>query len=90
MYLPCACRGRTAVQFPANSSHMCCVELTLDRLLCTPLGSKGFLRRGISLFISPTALPRWWAPIRVKQLSGAVRMREELARAWVAVCVPLL
>ena len=26
---------RTAVRFPANSSHMCCVELALDRLLCT-------------------------------------------------------
>ena len=25
--LACACRGRTAVRFPANSSHMCCVEL---------------------------------------------------------------
>ena len=27
--LPSACRGKTAVQFPANSSHMCCVELAL-------------------------------------------------------------
>ena len=24
-----ACRGRTAVRFPAKSSHMCCVELAL-------------------------------------------------------------
>ena len=36
-YLPRACRGRTAVRFPANSLHMCCVELALDRLLCTHL-----------------------------------------------------
>ena len=28
--------------------HMCCVELALDRLLCTHLGSKGFLRHGFS------------------------------------------
>ena len=27
--------------FPVNSSHMCCVELALDRLLYTHLGSKG-------------------------------------------------
>ena len=30
--LPCACLGRTAVRFPANSSHMRCVELTLEGL----------------------------------------------------------
>ena len=30
--LPRACRGRAAVRFPANSSHMCCVELALKRL----------------------------------------------------------
>ena len=29
--LPRACRGRTAVQISANSSHMCCVELDLPR-----------------------------------------------------------
>ena len=48
---------------------MCCVELARDRLLCTHLGSKGFLRREFSPLINPMALPRWWAPIRVKQLS---------------------
>ena len=52
--------------------------------------SKGFLRRGLSLFINPTALPRWWAPVRVKQLSEAPRIREVLVRPWVGVCVPLL
>ena len=41
-YLPRACRGRTAVRFPANSLHMCCVELALDRTLCTHLCSNGF------------------------------------------------
>ena len=30
--LPRACRGRTAVQISANSSHMCCVELALKVL----------------------------------------------------------
>ena len=35
--LPRACRGRTAVRFPANSSHLCRAELVLDRLLCTHL-----------------------------------------------------
>ena len=41
-YLPRACRGRTAVRFPANSLHMCCVELALDRTLCSHLGGNGF------------------------------------------------
>ena len=27
-----ACRGRIAMRFPANSAHMCCVELAFDRL----------------------------------------------------------
>ena len=41
-----ACRGGTAVRFPVNSSHMCCMELALDdRLRCTHLGSKGFKTR---------------------------------------------
>ena len=26
IHLPSACRGRTAVRFPATSSHMCCVD----------------------------------------------------------------
>ena len=43
----------------------------LDTLLCPRLGSKEFLRRGFSLFITSTALPCWWAPIRAKQLSAA-------------------
>ena len=50
-----------------------------------------------SPFINPMTLPRWWAPIRVKQLSVAatyphdmaVRMCEVLARTWVGVRVPL-
>ena len=50
--LPHAYRGRTAVRFPANSSHICCVELALDRQLCTHHGSRGFLRRGFSTFIT--------------------------------------
>ena len=42
------CRGRPAVQFPATSSHMCCVELALKGvLICTCLGIRadyiGFL-----------------------------------------------
>ena len=31
--LPRACHVRTAVRFPANSSHMCSVELALKALL---------------------------------------------------------
>ena len=57
--LPRACRGRTAVQSPANSSHMCCVELALKGVLCTHLGSKGSFRHGFSPFIDLMALPCW-------------------------------
>ena len=45
--LPRACRGRTAVRFPANSSDICCVELALHRLLCIHVGNRVFLRRGV-------------------------------------------
>ena len=31
---------RTAVRFPATSSHMCCVNLALEGVLCTHFGSK--------------------------------------------------
>ena len=95
IHLPRACHGRTAVRFSANSSYMCCVELALDRLLCTHLGSKGVLRRGFSSFINPTALPRWWAPIRAKLLSVAATARVICVRYWsdhglVFVCSLLL
>ena len=56
--LSLACRGRTAVRFPANSSHMCCVELALKGVLCTRLGGRESLRRRFSPLIDPTALTR--------------------------------
>ena len=36
--LPRACLGRSAVQIPANSSHMCCVELALKGLASAAKG----------------------------------------------------
>ena len=83
IHLPCTCRDRTAVCFPANSSHMCCVELVLDRLLCTHFGSYEFLRRGFTLFINPMTLPRWWAPLLAKQLSVVATARV----VWLCACV---
>ena len=83
IHLSRACRGRTAVRFPANSSHKCFVELALDGLLSTLLNSKGgFKTRGFS-FINPTALTRWWAPLRVKQLSVAATA----LMIWLCACV---
>ena len=88
-----ACRGRTAVRLPANRPHMCCLELALDRQLCTHFGSKRFLRCWFSPFINLTALSRWWALLRAKQLSllparyGCAH--EALDGRWVGVCVPL-
>ena len=84
IHLPRALGGGTAVQFPANSSHMCCVELALDRLL---FSSKGFLKRGFSTFINPTAVPRWWAPIRAKKLSVAATAPEIFACWHLAIAI---
>ena len=79
--LPGACRGRTAVRFPANSYHMCCVELAV----------KGFpwsLAEGYAMLMSPskgeTAVHSCHCPRDM-----AVRMRKVTARPWVGVCVPL-
>ena len=56
--LPHGCRGSTSVQIPANSSHMCCVELTLKGLasagkglLCT--GFPRSLADGYVMLMSP-------------------------------------
>ena len=65
-----ASRGRTAARFPANSCHMCCVELALDRLLCTHYGSRGFLRRGFSPFITPVHCLQVWSISLQQYLKG--------------------
>ena len=50
--LPCTCRGRTAMWFPADSSHMSCVELAFKGVLCTCLSSRGgSLRHGFFPFM---------------------------------------
>ena len=64
-----ASRERTAARFPANSSHMCCVELALDRLLCTHR-SRGFLRRGFSPFITPVHCLQVWSISLQQYLKG--------------------
>ena len=52
--LPRACRGRTAVRFPANSSHMCCVELALKGLASA---GKGLLYRNFPRMRDAEILP---------------------------------
>ena len=81
------------MRFLANSSHMCCVELTLTGLASA---GKGFLYTGFPLsltdgyamLMSPskgeTAVHGCHRPRDM-----AVRMREVMARPWVGVCVPL-
>ena len=78
---------------------MCCVQLALDRLLCTHLGSMGCMRRGFSQLSNPTALSRWWAPIIKGEKAicdchylhdMTVRLREVLARPWIGECVFLV
>ena len=83
--VPGAYRVRTAVRFPVNSSHMCCVELALKELASA--------RKGLW----STAISCLWDPVTAKQLFMAatasvimaVRMRKVMARPWVGVCVPL-
>ena len=52
--LPRACRGRTAVRFPANSSHMCCVELALIGLASAGKGFPRSLTDGYAMLMSPS------------------------------------
>ena len=91
--LPRACRGKTAVRFLANSSHMCCVELALTELASAGKGLlyTGFPRSmtdGYAILMSPskgeTAVHGCHRPRDM-----TVRMREVTARPWVGVCVPL-
>ena len=47
--LPWACHGRAAVWFPANNSHMCCVELALKAMChCFREPIKTFFLRRLS------------------------------------------
>ena len=91
--LPNACHGRTAVRFPANISHMGCVELAL----------KGFASAGKGLLHTsfPWSLTDSYAMLMSPSKGEtavhgfhclrdmAVRMHEVMARPWVGVCVPL-
>ena len=91
--LPCACRGRTAVRLPANSSHKCRVELALKALVSAGKGrfytslaqslTKGYARLMCSSN-GETAVHGCHCPRNM-----AVRMREVMARLWAGVCVPL-
>ena len=57
--LPRACRGRIAMRFKANSSHMCCVELGLKELATAGkglfyMGFRGSLTDGYAMLMSPS------------------------------------
>ena len=91
--LPCVCRVRTAMRFPANSSHMCSVELALNGLASAGkcLLYTGFpqsLTDGYAMLMSPskgeTAVQGCRCPRDM-----AVHMQEVMASVWVGVCVPL-
>ena len=84
--LPRACRGRTAVRFPATSSHMCCRKLALDRQLCTHLGSKRFLRRGFSPFINPA---NGFVSLVDPHKGETAVFTASAIWLWVGICVPL-
>ena len=90
--LPPACRGRTAVWFPANSDDMCCVEVALKGFAST---GKGLLYTGFPRSLTDGyAMPM--SPSKGKTAvhgchclrDMAVSMREVMARSWVGVCVP--
>ena len=91
--LPRACRGRIAMRFKANSSHMCFVELGLKGLATAGKGLfyMGFPRSmtdGYAMLMSPskgeTTAHGCHCP---RDMAG--RIREVMARPWVGVCVPL-
>ena len=52
--VPRACRGRTAVRLPANSSHTCCVELALKGLASAGKGLARSLTDGYAMLMSPS------------------------------------
>ena len=57
--LPRACRGRTAVRFPANSSHMCCVlSVCPVRRGASPGGQARFLGDFGVLVYPPSGVAR--------------------------------
>ena len=98
IHLPRAFRGRPAVSFPANSSHICCVELTLDRLHCTHLGRNiRSFGDAVFPFHKLDAFATLVDPNKGEtdvcgchcQRDMAVCTSEVMARPWVGVCVPL-
>ena len=74
--LPRACRGRAAVRFPANSSHMCCVELALKGLA----SAKKCLVQGV--------FPCHWSKAKPPSMAGTVRVIWVCACVWVGVFAP--
>ena len=78
--LPRACRGRAAVRFPANSSHMCCVELALKGLA----SAKKCLVQGV--------FPCHWSKAKPPSMAGTVRVIWVCACVRLGcglVCLPL-
>ena len=66
--LPRACRGRTEVRLPANSSHMCCVELALKGLASAGKGLARSLTDYYAVLMSPSMHEMWarpWVGVRV-------------------------
>ena len=74
----------TALRFPANSLHKCCVELSLKGVLArTRLSSKGLWYTGIFPVHLPVGYAMLMSPIRAKQLSMAATAQ----MIWLCACV---
>ena len=84
--LPRACRERTAVRFPTNNSHMCCVELAPKALA---LAGQSVLYTGCPRSLMSRNRGKTAVHDCLCLRDMAVRMREVLARPWVGACVPL-
>ena len=74
-----ACRGRTAVRFPAISADMCCVELALKGFASA---GKGLLYAGFP-WSQTDGYAMLMSPSKAKQLSMAVTARV----IWLCACV---
>ena len=81
------------MQFPANISHTCCVELALKGLASAEKGllHKSFPRSLTDRYAMLMRLSKGETAVHGFHClrDMAVRMHEAMARPWVGVCVPL-
>ena len=88
--LPRACRGRTGVWFPANSSPMCwhLKDSPRQERVVLYMGLPHSLTGGYAMLMTPS---KGETAVHGSHClrDMAVHMHEVMARPWVGVCLPL-